>query len=68
MNTWASERAWLALQRLGRLVTRRAYREGAPVSGVEVAVERVLLSVTRRIDPHLPPLWGPTAMRFQRAY
>jgi ubiquinone/menaquinone biosynthesis C-methylase UbiE len=67
MNAWASERAWHAVRRLGRLVTRRAYSEGAPVSGPELAAERLLLSVTRRIDPRLPPLSGKTAMRFQRA-
>jgi hypothetical protein len=66
MNAWASERAWLAVQRLGSLVTRRPYHEGQAVTGPEVAAEKLLLSVTRRIDPRLPPLSGKTAMRFQR--
>jgi SAM-dependent methyltransferase len=66
MNAWASERAWLAVGRLGRLLTRRRYKEGQPVSAAEVSLERSLLAFTRRIDSRLPPLSGKTAMRFQR--
>jgi SAM-dependent methyltransferase len=67
IKVWASEQAWLAVHRLGRLAARHASSEGRTASRPEVAAERLLLSVTRRIDPRLPPLWGPTAMRFQRA-
>jgi hypothetical protein len=66
MNAWASERAWLSVRRIGAVMTRRAYREGQPVSPAEVAAEKLLLSVTRRIDSRLPPLSGKTAMRFER--
>jgi SAM-dependent methyltransferase len=67
MNAWASERAWLGIRRLGRLLTRRSYKEGQAVSATEAAFGRALLAVTQRVDPQLPPLSGMTAMRFERS-
>lgn len=66
LNAWASERMSLAIERVGRLVTRRPNEEGRGPSTVEVTAERLLLPFTRLIDQRLPPMSGQTAMRFQR--
>jgi ubiquinone/menaquinone biosynthesis C-methylase UbiE len=66
MNTWASERASMAVQRVARLATRRPSEEGRAPSAAEVTLERLLLPLTRLVDRRLPPMSGLTAMRFQR--
>lgn len=66
LNAWASERVWLLINRADRILTRRRYEEGQPVSRGEIALEKAALALTRRVDPLLPPLSGKTAMRFAR--
>jgi SAM-dependent methyltransferase len=64
-DVWVSHKAWLVVHRLASLIGR-GHAEGQRVSGLEHAIERAALRLSRPLDARLPQLSGLVAMRFER--